>query len=343
MGKNFPVIKTLKQRPDLVSATTALIEKSFGYQSPHRFAVDFAPLIHSSNHENCFILIDENENVIAHLGSRPASLSVFDTLHSVVMLGGIAVDEACRGKGYFNQLMRHVLSEKEDECAFFLLWSDQEKLYQKFGFEFCGPQFQRPPLPETNKNSWTKTKLKDLTASEKDDLKKLYENIFQKYHHTLQRSETDWKILEEVTSANLFIRKENGKISSYFFRDKGQDLEGIVYEYAGCPDLSQQLKSIEGLGTSWSAYPASEDSLAQYQFMLTPANHEHFEKFLYFYTQQRILLKKINRITRETFIEFNGETLSLELVELLRGVLGPGSFTELGELKPIFISGLDSI
>jgi hypothetical protein len=46
---------------------------------------------------------------------------------------------------------------------------------------------------------------------------------------------------------------------------------------------------------------------------------------------------------QEVYFYFNDELLALKTEEFLQGVLGPAPFEELGDLKPIFISGLDSI
>ena len=51
----------------------------------------------------------------------------------------------------------------------------------------------------------------------------------------------------------------------------------------------------------------------------------------------------MNSMKQEVYFYFNDELLSLDTEEFLRGVIGPEVFEELGELKPIFVSGLDSI
>jgi predicted N-acetyltransferase YhbS len=105
MGKIFP----LSEKPSCYSATIKLIEKSFHYKKPNSFEIDFAPLIDKSNHHNCFILLDENENVVAHIGAKDRTFTLGNEKFTLTMLGGIAVDEELRGKGHFQTLMQEVL------------------------------------------------------------------------------------------------------------------------------------------------------------------------------------------------------------------------------------------
>ena len=88
MGKIF----RLSEKPSCFAATLKLIERSFGYKDPHSFEIDFAPLIDKSNFENCFILLDESEKVIAHIGAKDRTITLGNEKFIFTMLGGIAVD-----------------------------------------------------------------------------------------------------------------------------------------------------------------------------------------------------------------------------------------------------------
>lgn len=330
MGKIFPRVSTLKETPSAFEATLRLIEKSFHYEKPNSFLVDFAPLMDESNHHNCFILIDENENVLAHVGAKERLLGN----HSVCMLGGIAVDEQYRGQGHFQMLFQDVLAEKRSDNAFFLLWSDQEKLYSKFGFHLCGGQFELEQ--KTGKSEFKK-------AAYTQEIKDLYQISFQSNYLSLKREQKDWDLLSKITSAELFIQEQNGKITDYFFLGKGQDLTGTIHEYGTKRSLIDFLNEARVHGKVWMGAPFIETENVQYQFMLAPADKRRFTDFITEYTNGQMAIREINQMKQEIFFDFNGETLVLEIPEFLRGVFGPGPFEELGELKPIFISGLDSI
>ncbi len=77
--------------------------------------------------------------------------------------------------------------------------------------------------------------------------------------------------------------------------------------------------------------------------MLAPADLHKFSIFVATYTKNQIIVKHINQMKKEIFFEFQNETLALPIDEFLFGVFGPGYFEDLQDIKPIFISGLDSI
>lgn len=341
MGNNFPRRTTLKESPALFEETLRLIEKSFHYKKPFSFKEDFAPLMDPSNHQNCFIFIDENNKVIAHIGMKDKILRVNGKEHSICLLGGIAVDEERRGEGLFRSLMEDVISERRSDCAFFLLWSDQEKLYKKFGFTLCGPQYEYTKTE--GKGSFEKTKFSALTPQDKGAVQFLFEKSFALQSITPARTAEDWELISKISSADLYIRRDKQRINSYFFMNKGQDLTGIIYEYGYQGDIKEFIEEAKTYGTLWSPVPLAETNTQQFQFMLAPADRRMFAAFVSDFTGGKFQLRDINLIKGEVYFDFEEETLSLEIPEFLVGVFGPGSFEELGSVSPVFISGLDSI
>jgi predicted N-acetyltransferase YhbS len=336
MGKIF----RLSEKPSCFAATLNLIERSFGYETSHSFAVDFAPLIDESNFHNCFILLDENENVIAHIGARDRIITLGNEKFTFTMLGGIAVDESHRGEGYFQKLLQDVLAEKRSDTSFFVLWSDKEKLYNKFGFHLCGSQYELEN--EKVENSLFKTQYQMISSEEKKEIQKIYEKSFCKTYLTLDRGEEDWKVIEKITSADLFIKKENSKIESYYFQNKGQDLPGIIYEYGSLYELKDWLKTISHYGKVWMGSPVLETENIQYQFFMTPGDMRRFSQLVAAMTKGKILIRNINPMKQEVFFDYNEELMALDMDDFLRGIFGPGTFEEL-ELPSFFISGLESI
>lgn len=342
MGKNFPLITTLKEKPSCTEATIRLIEKSFKYEAPHSFVEDFAPLISPHNLHNCFILINENEDVIAHIGASERKLQINNNFFSICLLGGIAVAEESRGQGHFQELMRHVLTEKKDTTTFFLLWSDLEKLYNKFGFYLCGNQFE---LPLANKkSSFTSTKYHLLSDTDKKQIQSLYQNSFAKNYLTIHREHKNWEAIATIRSADLYLKKKDDQITDYFFINKGQDLQGIIYEYGSSNDFKEFIANTSSYGKVWTPGPITEADHLQFQFFLCPGDVEMFSSFISEMTNQKIMIRDINLMKQEVYFDFNSETLALEIQDFLRGMFGPGVFEEISEnLRPIFISGLDSI
>ncbi len=336
MGNIFP----LSEKPSLFKDTLKLIEKSFHYKDPYSFKIDFAPLVDTSNHHNCFIMIDENENVIAHIGAKEHFLTLNNVKYSIILLGGIAVDESRRGEGHFQTLFQDVLAEKRSDTTFFLLWSDQEKLYNKFGFHLCGTQIEIEK--EKKISPFLKTTFANLSDKEKREIRDLYTTSFAQTYLTIERNDSDWKLIEQITSADLFLRKENNIIQDYYFMSKGQDLPGVIYEYGSRKDLTLLIDEISSYGKVWLGSDLVSGENLQFQFFMAPGDLRLFTDFVFQLTSEKFKIRNINPMKQEVFFDFNDETLSLELPEFLRGVFGPGIFEEI-EVKPFFLSGLDSI
>lgn len=331
-------ITTLKAAPHLYKATLSLIEKSFHYQSPNSFDVDFAPLMNESNFHNCFIIIDESENVIAHIGVCERTIAG----STVAMLGGIAVDEARRGEGHFQELIQDVIAEKRSDVAFFMLWSDQEKLYKKYGFHLCGTQLEISQSEGEKK--FTKTKLNSLNEKQLQEVKNLFKTSFAITYSTPERTDQDWKQLSLITSAELYIKEDATGVTSYFFMNKGQDLQGVIYEYGSKGDMGKHVEEISAYGKVWIGSDFLSSDEIQFQFFMAPADTKLFAEFIANYTGRQILIRDINTMKQEVYFYFGEELLSLETEDFLRGVFGPGIFEEIEkELKPLFISGLVSI
>jgi predicted N-acetyltransferase YhbS len=341
MGKNFPQITNLGQKPHLKASALALIEKSFEYRPENSFQNDFAPLIDTANHQHCYILIDETEQVLAHLGVKERQLRVGESHHTVCFLGGIAVAPEHRGQGLLQLMMQEVLSEHQQDVSAFFLWSNLDKLYAKYGFFQCGGQYESPLT--TGGLEFEKTKFHDLAANDQQAVQSLYEKSFASFYSTCIRTEADWQQIKKITSADLFIRREDAHICDYFFMNKGQDLPGIIYEYGSSKLDTDFLRGLGSFGKVWSGRPIDETQSAYYQFLLAPGSRQLFGELVKDLTQGRVQLREINRMKQEAYFEFNDELLALPLSEFLSGIFGPTPFEELDDLRTIFISGLDSI
>lgn len=336
MGKIFP----LKEKPSCREATLKLIEKSFQYKKPNSFEIDFAPLFNNENQHNSFIYLDENENVVAHVGAKEKIITINNQKFNVTLLGGIAVDEARRGEGIFQELFSDVLAEKRCDTAFFLLWSDLEKLYNKFGFHLCGNQIEI--ASQRLMSPFIKTTYADLNDDEKKQIKELYQNSFAKMYLTLERTDKDWSEISSIKSSDLYVQKKQGLIESYYFQNKGQDLPDIIFEYGTKKNLSEYLKEISGYGKLWLGKDILTSENLQYQFFMAPGDQKLFAEFIFQLTNEQFAIRNVNLMKQEIYFDFNEETLSLEISDFLRGVFGPGTFEEL-EVPSLFISGLDSI
>lgn len=324
----------LKNSPEYVEKTLQLIENSFGYNSSQHFNIDFYPLYNPENFPNCHILV-ENDEVIAHIGTRDGSFRIGNQTFPVRMYGGIAIAEAARGKGLFKNFFQKILSLDENSCLS-ILWSEKLELYQKFDFYPCVQLNSYAQTTDQNQVKYkiTQTKLYHLTESQKLKIYELYNNTSE---IRLERNHKSWKMLEEITSSELYLISENDEIINYFFKGKGQDLTNIIHEYGKIDEYF--LRIMQAYGDVWTPFLSKGQKFqALFGSVWRINNQKTFEQLLNHYCEIQIKNFSDDLID----FRFQGEAYDLENSEFMLGVFGPGRFREIQ--KPyFFISGLDSI
>tara|TARA_Y100000768_G_scaffold330685_1_gene269534 strand:- start:7389 stop:8375 length:987 start_codon:yes stop_codon:yes gene_type:complete len=326
-------ITTLKTNPEFREKTLKLIEESFGYETPHSFAVDFYPLMAESNLENCYLYI-EDDRVLAHIAALPRVFTLNNESFPFIMYGGIAVAEDQRGKGLFTKLFNHILNKKQNYC-FHLLWSDQVDLYKKFNFFPTGDlksyPYKKSALPQDIKIK--NKKLIKCTDEELMQIKQLYESCNEL---RIARDDQHWDEIAKIESSEVYLVTQGQQLINYFIVGKGQDLQKTVHEY-GQINLSQ-LTLMQNYGQVWSPYKCNKP---QQQLLLTNMRIGSPKLFSHFMQQYaRIEVLSINK--KEISFEFKNSHYNFSKDEFLTGVFGPGRFKEL-KLPYLNICGLDSI
>ncbi len=84
--------------------------------------------------------IKENGRIVGMAASYPLTLKYGDLALKVCGSGNIAVDEACRGKGYMSALLNHTAQEDTREGFAFSYFHGNEARYRRFGYHKCGVQ-----------------------------------------------------------------------------------------------------------------------------------------------------------------------------------------------------------
>lgn len=79
-------------------------------------------------------LIEENGEIIAHLGVIPLEVMLNHKKHRVAALHGICTKEALRGRGFFKQLMQEAMRYIESNYDTAILFTDQPSLYTPYRF-----------------------------------------------------------------------------------------------------------------------------------------------------------------------------------------------------------------
>lgn len=333
MGKIFPPLKNLKTHPQYWEETKALIEKAFKYQPQFSFENDFITLLNKDNAHHLYILA-EDEKVIAHLGVKIRDINIDEKKIPVAMMGGIAVDEEYQGQGIFSYMMNEVKKIHHAEVAAFILWSDLASMYEKHGFYLCGSQY--PLARNSRENNYIH--LINANGSEQKEIKKIHKNFFQKHFAYIERTESDWQQLFTSKSCEIWVN-DRQNITSYFIKNKGQDLHNIIHEYATLEDRKEFLKTISHWGEVWMTQDYFHEGNAHFQFLLSAGGQ--FPSLIESISYGKI---KINLIDKnECHFQFNNVDYVMNAPEFFSGVFGPSRFSELNGTKDLFIAGWDSI
>ncbi|MBI2521621.1 MAG: GNAT family N-acetyltransferase [Bdellovibrio sp.] len=329
-------VKTLKERPDLYQQTLRLVERSFGSPSLHKIEIDFYPLFQAENWEHCFIMINDADKLVAHLGVKIRQMCVGDKIFPVALLGGIAVEQEQRGQGHFRNLFQEIIKKYESHVTFFLLWSEKNTLYEKFGFHEVGEVFEAK-YNGANNTVCSVTRLEQLSSFAQDSIKNLHALAYEEQYAYFKRDYNDWNAIIKITSAELlFGRNDKNEITSYALKNKGMDLQNIIYEWSTLEILKSQ-----SLGTDtkiWSPLPLDKDFDTIRTLFLGLAkvgNLRLFQSFFSTIFKEQLTLKS----RKESFqiLEYGKHEYSVqEILEMTFSNSRPHKW-------PIYVSGVDSI
>ncbi len=339
-------IVTLKEFPDLRKPLINLIESSFSYSSENKFDIDFYPLLASSNEKNSYIMIDENsQKIIAHVGVIPKQLISKGISIPALFLGGIAVDTDYRRRGFFNSTLSHVLNNHLGDAAIAILWSNLVSMYEKMQFYPAIGLIENCATDEIG-DDWEPKTYSSLSAAEQQQIQAIYRQMSSHYI-VVKRQEADWESIQKITSSNLYIRKdESGKIVSYFFKDKGQDLENVIHEF-GFKDEAAKKDLFTNLKKTISWLPEKErssfpDGQLCSSALIKIGDPDLFCKLVKDWSNDAM---SVTDLSVETVnFTFSGSSHQMEVAQFLPLLLGPNPAEEFKHFdRSIFISGLDSI
>lgn len=344
MIKDNFVLTTLEKNPEYYNEVIELIEDEFHYEHNHKYEKDFAPLMNPNNFENCLLIINkDNRELAAHLGFFKKNLAYHHLFLPVIFIGGIVTKKKYQGNNLFRELINHCF-KINNHAGLFLLWSELQGLYEKFGFTRAGAILETGKNVITDENipiGFIKTKFNQLTNSEFSEIKKIYSDEIEQKKFTVSRTSMDWDIIQQMSSVDLYIKKnDQNKISAYFCYGKGNDLKQIIHEF-GSINFKQDLKLLENFKL-WLTeehiidYPNHQ---LQYNAFIKIGNIETLNRFL---STNNI---KINDYQHpEINFNFQRTSYTLNYIDFINGLFGPNPLEEFATFKLYpYISGLDSI
>ncbi len=323
--------------PSAYSELIALIEECFDYPAGSKFETDFFPLVTKENLKNLNVLVDKDQQILAHVGVKIRQLKVFDKTYSVALLGGLCSHPQIRGKGIFKKFLSDVLEKYKDDVAFFFLFSDQKEFYNRFGFVPVISQFQIQLPSKKKKNAGLS--IEDFTEREK--LKHAFHQRCSDKFFYFERSEQDWEDFFAISSLSIdHWVSANGEFRYAIF-NKGADLGGVIHETnASLEEILERAPAPQYWFTGPG--PASHDFQLSYLGFMRIGSHPRFTDFIKTATQGRIKME--NGQSQRIQFKINNQRHTLGTKTFLQGVFGPEFFKEIA-LNDSYLSffGADTI
>lgn len=312
------------------------IESAFHYDSDQSFNIDFYQLVKEDNLKNCHLLLSDNNEVIAHIGVRPVTLDYKGSEVDTIFIGGIVTKKEYQGQGHFKKLYEHTMAIYQDKCALVILWSDHDKLYQKFGFR----PFGLTAVLGTEVVTQDRITSNQYTKANEIDYKLLAPLYNKSYKDSIKvkRDTNDWDEIAKITSNHLYVKKDSNKVTDYLFFEKGQDLKGIIHEIS-FTDNEKELSKFHQLQVL-SPYLYDDESFYIHLAFGKVLNQKLFCEFINKISKNKLLIE----FNQEFILKIDEEVFQIDQDEILPILFGPNQAQELFDLiPPIYISGADSI
>lgn len=344
---------TLAENPEYFEEVIALIEREFHYSQKSKalhYEKDFALLMNPLNFENCYLYIDKETNaVVSHLAVSVRTMIKNDTKIKVALIGAIATVKEYRGRELFKTLMNYALSKHGKDCGLFFLWSEITGLYEKFSFYLSGGLIETGHtvfLSNDRPIGFEKTTFTELSEKDYLSIQNIYSAFNQKYFFTMIREESEWSIIRQMDSIDVYVKRNPlGVIEQYFCVNKGRDLANIIHEIGSLPD--QYLSLMKNLLKFKTWLPESEMSLSSnkeifFTAFMKVGNYTILNAFLKEISEASLEISSMeNSIVHFTFKD-SEHTCSEQ--DFLQYVFGPRPLKEFEPflLSP-YITGTDSI
>lgn len=343
INENF-VLTSLEKNPEYYDDVISLIEDEFHYEHNHKYEIDFAPLVNPNNIENCLIFIDKNNRELAaHLGFVKRNFIFNQKELPVILIGGIATKKKYQGNKLFSELISHCFKNNQ-HAGLFLLWSEISGLYEKFGFTRTGAIIETGKNVITDENiptGYYKTKFNQLSGAEYLAIQKLYSQRIENKLFTIKRAAKDWDCIQQMTSVDLYIKKnELNEIIAYFCYGKGNDLKQVIHEFVAT-DFKSEIKLLETYKLWLTENHKNEYPNHQLQYNAF-FKIGSIEKLNHFISTTGIVIREYKH--PEISIQFKNQIYDLNYADFLNGLFGPNPLEEFKSMNYFpYLSGLDSI
>lgn len=181
----------------------------------------------------------DSHRVVARRGDRIVSHAALyrhtyrlpdDAALAVGVIGGVATAPSERRQGHAARCVRHLQREaRRDGLDVVVLWDEAEGWYEQFGFVRSGREMLHR-APEWAFSCLVRpTWVRPVEARDLPALRALHD----RENAATVRSANDWRRVLAVPRTHAYVLEWKGEIEAYGVVGKGNDLQGVLHEWAG--------------------------------------------------------------------------------------------------------------
>ncbi len=204
-------------------ALSAFLDHNFHYPQGSSYFDDFPLWVYGTKTLRLGAFT-KDRSIIGSAFVRLVDMKQGGATYQAAIIGGIAIDESCRGRGYASKLLSTLSLWAEERgalCAF--LWSEDRSLYRRGGFELCGEQSLCPLAESHSICHAPHVAIQQITAAD------IWPRIKRQVGCQLEKNDAAW-FMQQQTVAWYSYK------NAYIGYGRGRDLSGIIHEWGGPQD-----------------------------------------------------------------------------------------------------------
>lgn len=225
---------TSSERKNLIGFLDSELRNQYDFSVAEEY-----PSLFRSHPGGTSLYLKKSGQIASHVGYvvRTFRHSFFE--FKVGLIGSVVTHPSCRKEGLAKKLLQQALQKlKEEQCVLAVLWSDQPDFYEPLGFVRAGQEkdFRFEDLTQT-----CSPKAVSYRVTSETELQQVWQ-MYLKKNGALDRSFDEMKALVKIPKTELYVTRENEKVSSYLVIHKGADFTNYIHEWGG--ELSQVKENL---------------------------------------------------------------------------------------------------
>lgn len=178
-------------------------------------------------------IIEQGGRIVSTCAWLPRQLMTPSADVPVALVGSVATDAECRGKGLGTQVVEHACANAAaGGAALSLLWADDPAWYQERGW-----------IPFGSETIFVVDDTMAFLLPEPDGVRPAAEGDVEAIHDLyclgdarVRRTLAETRALLGVPGMDVVVRAKDGKVTGYACMGRGEDLQNVIHEWSGTPE-----------------------------------------------------------------------------------------------------------